>query len=251
MICKSNNKDESINCANCVNNNNKKTIFDSLSTDEVSCIANYVEKKSTYSAGEYLINEHEEANFSLCIDFGYLILGTHLEDGSRQIFKVVFPGESIGFSNNKGDYSYFVQAVTDSEVCIINDASVKKLLEDHSSVALHLVDILSNNANSYQQYLLGLGRKNAQEALAYLIMDVSTKVKQSKGLKCNGTGEDLCFFPLNQEDMADVLGLTKVHISRVMSQFKKDNLIRCAHKKLNVLDVSALSDIGGYPLMAN
>ncbi len=242
MICKSNTND-TINCAKCAVK--KKTIFSLLSDDEISDISKYIEKKLTYRAGEYLINERDSSHYSLCINSGYLILGAHLENGSRQIFKIIFPGESVGFVNNSSDYSYFVQAVTDVDVCVINDMSVKKLLEHHHDVAIRLVEILNDNSNTYQQYLLGIGRKTAQEALAYLIMDLSTRLEKENSNHCTAKNE-LNFFPLNQEDMADVLGLTKVHVSRVISKLKKEKLIECGHKKLKVLNKEKLSEIGVY-----
>ena len=75
-------------------------------------------------------------------------------------------------------------------------------------------------------------------------MDLYTRIQEQD---TDNSEYEQNFFPLNQEDMADVLGLTKVHLSRVMSQFKKDNLIECGHKKLKVLDAQKLSKIGAYP----
>jgi len=244
MICQSNNK-QSNNCAKCVVK--KKTIFNSLSDNEISKISEYIEKTTTYRVGEYLIKEYEKAHYSLCVNSGYLILGTYLKDGSRQIFKVVFPGDSIGFSNNHGDYGYFVQAVTDVDVCVINDLSVKKLLKEHGDVALRLVEILANNSNLYQQYLVNLGRKTAREALAYLIMELSIRIKEHELPRVKNK-DDLCFFPLNQEGMADMLGLTKVHVSRVISQFKKEGLINYSHKKLKVLNEDKLASIAAFTI---
>ncbi|MBT5399632.1 Crp/Fnr family transcriptional regulator [bacterium] len=243
MICKSNKSNTPPNCATCVVRG--KSIFSSLCDKEIEKISQYIKKKSTYLAGEYLINEHDSEHYSLCVNSGYLILGAHLEDGSRQIFKVILPGESVGFTNTERQgYGYFVQAITNVDVCIINSRSVEKLLKEHSDVALQLIKILSDNSSSYQQYLLGLGRKDAKEALAYLIMDLYTRIQEQD---TDNSEYEQNFFPLNQEDMADVLGLTKVHLSRVMSQFKKDNLIECGHKKLKVLDAQKLSKIGAYP----
>ncbi|SMN16169.1 Transcriptional activator protein fnrL [uncultured Candidatus Thioglobus sp.] len=242
MICKKSNIDGAIYCAKCVIR--KKSIFGSLKDDEIAKISKYIERKSNYPKGEYLIKEGEKACYSLCIKSGYLILGTYLEDGSRQIFKVIFPGEFVGF-NNSDDYSYFVQAITDVDACVIDDLSVKELLKNHNNVALRLINTLISNSSSYQQYFLGFGRKTAQEALAYLIMDLSTRLKEQA--TCSKNKDELYFFPLNQEDMADVLGITKVHVSRVISQFKKEGLIECRHKKLKVLNEDKLASIAAYP----
>jgi CRP/FNR family transcriptional regulator len=198
VVC---NRNKSGSCVNCAVQ--KDSIFSTLSGSEIAQIANYVEKKSVYRAGEYLIKEYQDSHYSLCIKSGYLIMGTHLKDGSRQIFKVVFPGESIGFSSNSDNY--FVRAVTDVDVCIVSDSSVKNLLKNHPNVALRLIEILSKNSNSYQQYLLNLGRKNAQEALAYLMMDLSTRIKMQEEKKSRKSA----FFPIKSRGYGGRFGFNK------------------------------------------
>lgn len=219
----------------------KSTIFGDLTNDEMASIEGYIDKKRHFQSGEYIIQENTAVNYSLCINSGYLILGSYLENGSRQIFQVAMPGDSIGFSHSNDAYHYFVQALTKTDVCVINNATVDKLIGEQKAIATKLIEILSHNTSVNQQYLLNLGRKSAKESLAYLIMDISTRIKQQAS---NGGDDD--FFPLNQEDMADILGLTKVHVSRVISSFKKEALIQCSQKKLEVLNEDLLSDIAGF-----
>jgi len=96
--------------------------------------------------------------------------------------------------------------------------------------------------------LLNIGRKDAAQSLAYLILDLLDKIKNiSTTCAKNSHAESEDFFPLNQEDMADAVGLTKVHVSRVISQFKKDGIIKCAHKKMEILDRDELVRIAQYP----
>jgi len=96
MPCNDNNKIAK-NCLSCVVR--KSTIFGSLTDDEMASVEGYIEKKRHFQSGEYVIQENSSVNYSLCINSGYLILGSYLENGSRQIFQVAMPGDSIGFSH--------------------------------------------------------------------------------------------------------------------------------------------------------
>ena len=107
MSCNGNNK-ISENCLSCVVR--KSTIFGDLTNDEMASIEGYIDKKRHFQSGEYIIQENTAVNYSLCINSGYLILGSYLENGSRQIFQVAMPGDSIGFSHSNDAYHYFVQA---------------------------------------------------------------------------------------------------------------------------------------------
>ncbi len=246
MSCNDSSNKIAENCLSCMVR--KSTIFGSLTDDEMTYVEGYIEKKRHFQPGEYIIQENASVNYSLCINSGYLILGSYLKDGSRQIFQVAMSGDSIGFSHTDEAYHYFVQAVTEVDVCVINNATVDRLLGEQKAIATKLVEILSHNTSVNQQYLLNLGRKSAREALAYLIMDISTRIRQRLA-KCTTNESELYFFPLNQEDMADILGLTKVHISRVTSEFKKEGLIECSHKTIKILDEERLSEIGDFSVL--
>jgi len=241
--CNSKNKiaDNCINCAVA-----KLSVFGDMTKEEMNAIEGYIEKKRHYDKGEILIDEHDSVSYSLCVNSGYLILGSYLPNGSRQIYRVTMPGDSIGFSHKQQNTNYFVQAITDVDVCVINNDTVKDLLAKAPQVALRLVEVLANDSETYQHYLLNSSRKDATQSLAYLILDISDKIKNIKNT-CAKNKEAQDFFPLNQEDMADVAGLTKVHVSRVISQFKIDGLVKCSHKTMTILDRDKLSDIGSYP----
>jgi DNA-binding transcriptional regulator LsrR (DeoR family) len=54
------------------------------------------------------------------------------------------------------------------------------------------------------------------------------------------------YFPLTQDDLADVLGLTPVHINRKLQQLRQEELIALRSKQLTILDLRALQQIAGF-----
>jgi CRP/FNR family transcriptional regulator, anaerobic regulatory protein len=241
MACGASDK-KNINCLECGVRHN--SLFKDLDNEEIVPAEAHINLQRHCKSGEYIINEQHQARSSYILASGCVILGTLLEDGSRQIFQLALPGDVIGFGVNK-DNGYFAQAISDVKVCVMSNTSLDNLVKNHSAVAMRLIENLAKSNSSYQQYLLSLGRKDARQALAYLIMDVTERLKkQVPGYSLDKS--EGCFFPLNQEDMADILGLTKVHVSRVISQFKKEDLIECRHKKLKVLNREKLRKIGSY-----
>ena len=52
--------------------------------------------------------------------------------------------------------------------------------------------------------------------------------------------------PLTQVELADTLGLTSVHVNRIMRGFREDNLITLARRRLTLLDVERLQEIAGF-----
>lgn len=241
--CEPNNKiaDNCIDCAS-----GKLGIFTELTADEISNLEAFIDKKSFYSAGEILIQEKDSVNFSICVNSGYLIIGSHLSNGTRQIYQLITPGETIAFSHKSQNSNYFVRAITDVNACIISNKTINTLITNVPKIAKRVVEIFNKNTHAYQQLLLSSSRKDATQGLAYLILHIKSKISNVSKLPSE-KNRDKNFFPLNQEDMADIIGLTKVHVSRVMSQFKKDRIIDYSHRRVEVIDTEKLKDIASYP----
>ena len=57
---------------------------------------------------------------------------------------------------------------------------------------------------------------------------------------------DQIYFPLTQDDLADVLGLTPVHINRKLQQLRQEGLITLRSKQLTIHDIRTLQQIAGF-----
>jgi transcription initiation factor IIE alpha subunit len=52
--------------------------------------------------------------------------------------------------------------------------------------------------------------------------------------------------PLAQVELADTLGLTSVHVNRILQRFRRDELIILARRRLTLLDVERLQEVAGF-----
>lgn len=233
-------------CADCTVRS--RALFGAVNKDSIRITQKYRDQHRYFLAGDILHVEQHKIDYAFTVHSGCLILYNDLENGARQILRVALPGDFVGFSrNHRGELPYSIKALSDVNICIFLDSSVQKMMQEQPEIAKRLVDLQLNDANLCQQRLLNLGQKTATQGLAYLIMELYSRVRvQYPEIFDSQTGDT--FFPLNQEDMGDALGLTKVHISRVVITFKEQGLIACGHKKLRVLNEEKLSEIGQFDI---
>ncbi|MGZ5178647.1 MAG: Crp/Fnr family transcriptional regulator [Burkholderiales bacterium] len=84
-----------------------------------------------------------------------------------------------------------------------------------------------------------LGQRSAEERVAYLFLHLTQRVA-GQSVIC----ENRYPFPLRQQHIADAVGLTPVHVSRVMSLFRDRGIIELSNGVLQVLNLSELERLG-------
>ena len=88
---------------------------------------------------------------------------------------------------------------------------------------------------------LALGRQTAEERIARLILNKLDRLGK-RGMTDGRTME----FPLRQHHIADAVGLTPVHVSRIMSEFRRNDLIEISERSLTVLDLPGLRHTASF-----
>jgi hypothetical protein len=92
-----------------------------------------------------------------------------------------------------------------------------------------------------RERIVALGCRDARGRAAYLLCELVWRQRAV------GLSEDHAIrLPLTQVELADTLGLTAVHINRILQGFRRDNLITLAHRRLTLLDVERLQEIAGF-----
>ncbi len=87
--------------------------------------------------------------------------------------------------------------------------------------------------------LLDLGRRNADERVAHLILTLTERLDRL------GTPRDGNYpFPLRQQDIADATGLTPVHVGRMISKFHEFGWIELSAGHLRILNRGELVRLG-------
>ena len=86
---------------------------------------------------------------------------------------------------------------------------------------------------------MSLGQRTASERMAHLFCEIFLRLRLA-GL----TREDSCDFPLTQADLADAMGLSKVHVNRTLQELRSAELIILKGKILIVPNLEQLMNVG-------
>src|SRR5947209_7217340 len=165
-----------------------------------------------------------------------------MPDGKRQILTFMIPGDIfglLGFLLRALDH--FIATLVPTRIATISRNTVFDLFEHHPRIGAALWWSALQQEAINRERIVALGRRSARGRVAYLVCELVWRQRAV------GLGEDYAIrLPLTQVELADTLGLTSVHINRILQGFRRDNLIALTRQRLTLLDVDRLQKIAGF-----
>ncbi len=179
---------------------------------------------------------------------GWAIRYHRLPRGARQILDIVLPGDLIGLASALlGTIKHSVQAITPVTLCVLSGRDWRELCERHPAVALNQLQTRVDEEQRADVRLSLLWRSNAEQRIAYLMLDTFERLRQ-RGIVNGGS---TCPFPLQRRDIADAAGLSRVHVARTLERLRERRLAEIQDGVLVLFDRTRLADLAGYvPLRA-
>ena len=181
-------------------------------------------------------------------EMAHLLLEGHtcryrmLSDGRRQITAVLVPGDVCDLEAvMRGRADYSVAALT---ACTLGEIPADRVsnpvgLDPEMAQALWR-RLLRDEAIS-REWLVSMGKRTALERLAHLFCELAVR------LKAAGLARDDSFdLHITQAELADVLGLSCVHVNRMLQELRRTALIEMRRGSLTILDFPALERLAGF-----
>jgi CRP-like cAMP-binding protein len=192
-----------------------------LTEKEKELLSRFEDEKKTFKAGETIHSKGDEFDHLYVIYDGWTIVSSMLDKGLRSIFDIRIQGDFVGFSEMSfTKHLYDFHALTDVTVCPFPKDNLRILFDTAPRLRDVFFLILSREYAVSNERIVSIGRRTAIEKIAHLICEISLRFEMI-GAQMRGAFE----FPLRQDQIGDILGLTNVHVSRAMKELKKADFI--------------------------
>jgi len=224
----------------------KMALFQGIPQQQLEWTKQYREHQFVVPPKKSLYLEHTIPDYVYTLFDGWMAMYQTSQTGKRQILRFALPGDFLGYqADAKGKVLHSVSALTESIVCGFPRDQLKSMFEENPPLALRLANMESRDMALCQQHQTFGSRKDAHASIAFLLLELfhRTRLQMSKNYNAE---DNSIVFPITQEEVGDAVGLTNVHVNRVLRQFTKDGLIECHHRKLRVIDEDILSEIGEF-----
>ena len=195
--------------------------FVALSDADLAMLDRLHQRRRSFVAGVDLVHQGQVDQSAYILAKGWVCSYKLLTDGSRQIVDFQIPGDFLGLRSvlfRTADHNIEpVTAVEASEVMITDllDAFART-----PRLATAVLWAASRDEAMVVEHLVGIGRRNALERTAHYMLEFGAR------LRLVGLGTRYGYdCPLSQYMLADALGLSAVHVNRVLRQLREMGLL--------------------------
>jgi CRP-like cAMP-binding protein len=188
---------------------------------------------------QHLVRDGERPRTIYRVEDGWACRYRMLGGGRRQITGLFLPGEYCEPQWLLGERAQFpIVALTVLRASSFRLDEFAAAKRGHTEGVKAMLAATLCAFNRQADWIVTLGRRSALERLCALLYDIFDRLRRA-----GRTFNDKCAMPLTQGDMADIVGLTPVHVNRVLQQMRAQGLIELRGKWLRVPDAEALQSI--------
>lgn len=225
---------EESRCENCIVRQ-----FNSLRAMSKEELKNVSDSKTTKTIkkGEPLFEEGDKLNGVYCVRNGVSKLSKLSPNGKDQIVKLVTKGEVMGQRSVIAQESTNLSAVavSDMEVCFIPKDSIETTLHKNPNFTLEVLRHMAHDLKEADDVIVNMSQKTVKQRIAEAFLYLK-----------NNFGEDdegFLKLTLSREDIANVVGTATESAIRIISEFKKKELIHTSGKRIGIKDQRKLQDL--------
>lgn len=209
---------------------------DQIAEEERQALIDRIGPLVRFRANADLVREGDRPDHSTLLVNGFTTRYRVLKRGQRQITAIHVPGDFVdlhSFPLKEMDHS--VGALTDCDVVTVSHRALVEITEQypHLTRLLWLSTLLDGAI--HREWLVGIGRRSATQQLAHLVCEFFERLRivdLVDGMRFH--------FPVTQVQLADVLGMSAVHVNRTLQELRGQRFFTWEGPMISITDWDGL-----------
>ena len=204
---------------------------------EVSLLDALQSDVRTYERGQFVHRDTDTASRLYVVHSGWFASVKELANGTRAIVEVSLPGDVVGLRDvTFPDHLSGLQCISKRAViCPFPKRQLHALFYQSVKLTETFFAIMSREHAQMVQRLITVARRDGARRIAHFIMESAVRLE---GIRIDV--REHFDFPVDQEDLADLTGLSSVHVSRCMSDLKNRGFIDYSRGRMHIVDREGL-----------
>jgi len=221
---------------------NKLRGFATLDQADVAALAKATSKPRMIDARRDLIREGDRPGPVFVVLEGWAYRYKILPNGPRQILAFLMAGDCCDLHIGLlAEMDHTIQTIVPSLVATIPRDDMDELMERHPRVmkAMYISQLVDEG--TMRAWITSMGRRTSVERVTHLMCELYLRAHN-----IGNAPEERVELPLSQTILADALGMTAVHLNRVLKKLREAGAMSLQRGKLAISDPDRLAQIAGF-----
>ncbi len=214
----------------------KLSAFVALSAGDLAVLERLHQRRRTFVAGRDLVHQGQSDQAAYILASGWVCSYKMQPDGSRQIIDFQIPGDFLGLRSvllRTSDHSF--EPIVDIQAAEVLTSDLLEAFDQTPRLAAAILWAASRDEAMVVEHLVGLGQRDADARTAHFLLELGGK------LALVGLGSKAGYAcPLSQYHLGDALGLSAVHVNRVLRKLREDGLLTFRNGRVTFDDLDRL-----------
>lgn len=207
-----------------------------LSNEERATISALRGREAFTAAHRDIVKPGQTIDFACLVIDGLAGRFDQLANGHRQITAIHIPGDMCDLHSVAVPHTgWGIEALTGTTILRVPHDQLRDLTIKYPAIAYAFWRDTIADASILSKWISALGRRSAKLRMAHLICELGIRMEQA------GLGTRDCYaLPATQAQLADVIGVTTVHINRTFQALRREGLLQSEGINIRVLDFERL-----------
>lgn len=186
-----------------------------------------------YKQGNTIYCEGNVSNHIYYIIHGEVKTFKVNRDGKELITDIFTDKSFFGFTSLLKNKPYYenAEAIKPTKVLRIQKHELQNLIKSNPQLALNFMDVLADNLNEVKEHLMHLAYDSVRKKTANAILYLQNKEGNEEGIE------------MSRSDLASILGIAKETLTRTLTDFKDERLIKTNKNRIQIIEHKKLLDI--------
>ena len=191
------------------------------------------------SADERIYFEGDEAGHLYLVAMGKVKLVRNTASGRNVLLDILHGGDYFGSLSTFGGHVHTETAIAQTDCCILQISSedFDTILAEYPDVTRKVLEAVSKRLTESQEIVKQLSAYTVEQRIASALLRLAGKLGETRG---QGV---LIQLPFSRQDLAAMTGSTTETVSRVMSRFAEDGLVKSGRKWVTITDKKRLEEL--------
>jgi len=220
----------------------KLELWNPLADDDRKALLALPFTERVLSAGQYIVWEGDKPQHSCVLNSGFAYRHKAAGSGGRQILSIHVKGDIVDLQNSLlGVADHNVQMLSDGRIALLPVEAMREIAFTRPSVGMSMWYETLVEGSIFREWVLNIGRRNARTRIAHLLCEFALRLEVAE------LGELTSYtLPITQDQLADAVALTSVHVNRTLMKLQADGLIKRTKREITIDDWTELAKAGDF-----